>query len=147
MSQFGTDTSLIFETTYWKIYLNPEQTYLGRCIVSLKRRDCPDLRNLTSEELLDFLEVVKKLENACRQAFNATMFNWACLMNLSYQNTPPNPHVHWHFRPRYNHPVIFSELEFTDPDFGQHYNRAAKREISDEVKKQIIDKIRENMTK
>lgn len=87
-----------------------DQTYLGRSVVTLKRRDCGDLAKLTEDEILDFLDLVGKLENAFRKAFNATMFNWTCLMNLAYQNTPPDPHVHWHFRPRYDHKVSFAGL-------------------------------------
>ncbi len=137
--------ALIFETNYWEIILNHEQTYLGRCIVNLKRRDCGDLADLTTEELLDFREVVKTLENACRTAFSATMFNWACLMNNAYQNTPPTPHVHWHFRPRYNHSVTFAGLEFIDPNFGEHHDRTAKREVDTETIQQIVQKIQTNI--
>lgn len=136
--------NLIFETTYWNVFLMPNQTYLGYCSVSLKRRDCGDLADVTNEEMLDFLQLAKKLENALRKAFNATMFNWTCLMNLSYQNNPPTPHMHWHFRPRYDHPVKFAGLEFTDKFFGQHYDwPPTERTLGDEDRKQIISEILE----
>lgn len=111
----------VVETEFWRVYLAENQTYLGYCVISLKRRDCPNLADVTNEEMLDFLQLVKKLEDGLRKAFDATMFNWSCLMNLSYQNTPPDPHVHWHFRPRYNHEVQFAGTTFTDTLFGQHY--------------------------
>ncbi|MFA6252131.1 MAG: HIT family protein [Candidatus Paceibacterota bacterium] len=133
---------LIFETTHWNVILMPNQNYLGYCSVSLKRRDCGDLADLTNEEMLDFLQLVKKLENALRKAFNATMFNWTCLMNLSYQNNPPTPHMHWHFRPRYDHKVIFAGIEFIDQSFGQHYDwPPTERILEDNTRKEIINEI------
>lgn len=133
---------VMFETTYWKVILMANQTYLGYCSISLKRRDCGDLADMTKEEVLDFLQLAKNLENALRKAFDATMFNWTCLMNLAYQNNPPTPHMHWHFRPRYNHVVKFAGLEFTDQFFGQHYDwPPTERILDDKTRKLIIDEI------
>jgi diadenosine tetraphosphate (Ap4A) HIT family hydrolase len=112
----------IFETRHWKILLMDDQRYLGRSVVVLKR-PCRDLAEVTEEEMTDFLGVVRRFEKAAREAFGATMFNWACLMNLAYQHTPPDPQVHWHVRPRYDHPVVFGGEMFTDADFGNHYAR------------------------
>lgn len=138
------DTYLILETTHWKTFLMSDQTYLGRSVVVLKRENCGDLADLTKEEMLDFLELVGKLENAFRKAFSATMFNWTCLMNLAYQNVPPDPHVHWHFRPRYDHKVTFSGLDFIDPNFGQHYDRATDRDVG-VVRKQIVEEVKKHV--
>jgi diadenosine tetraphosphate (Ap4A) HIT family hydrolase len=118
-----------------------DQTYLGRSVVVLKRENCGDLAELTKEEMLDFLELVGRLENAFRKAFNATMFNWSCLMNLAYQNVPPDPHVHWHFRPRYDHTVTFFGLDFIDPNFGKHYDLSTDRDIG-VVRKKITEEVK-----
>lgn len=115
----------ILETPLWEVILMEDQRYLGRCVLVLKR-SCGDLAELKQEEILDFFDLVKKLEAALRKTFDATMFNWGCLMNDAYQETPPNPQVHWHFRPRYNHPVQFAGQTFTDPNFGHHYLREPK---------------------
>ncbi|MDD5568988.1 MAG: HIT family protein [Candidatus Pacebacteria bacterium] len=132
----------VFETEYWKVFLMPNQTYLGYCSVSLKRRDCGDLADMTNDEIIDFLKLAKKLESAIKKAFGATMFNWTCLMNLAYQNNPPTPHMHWHFRPRYDHKVTFAGLEFVDQFFGQHYDwPPTERILNDAVREKIIDEI------
>ncbi len=132
----------IFETTFWQVYLAENQTYLGYCIVSLKRRDCGDLADLTAEEVLDFLELTKKFEKGVRKAFGATMFNWSCLMNLAYQNTPPNPHLHWHVRPRYDRDVIVAGVTFVDALFGQHYEwPSAMRTVDASVREVIVAEI------
>ena len=134
---------IVYKDSYWCLMLDTDQTYLGRCCVVLKRH-CGDLAELTKEELLDFHEIAKKLESALKKSFNATMFNWTCLMNDSYKNIPPNPHVHWHFRPRYNHKVEFSGLTFEDKEFAHHYARGTAKEISEDIRKKIIEKIKDN---
>lgn len=111
----------ILETEHWRVALNKDdQRYLGRSVVVLKRK-CGDLAEVTEEEFLDFRAIVGRLESLFRKTFGATMFNWACLMNLAYREVPPNPQVHWHFRPRYNHPVEIAGEKFEDPNFGSHY--------------------------
>ena len=136
--------NLVYETKHWKVVLAPDQSYLGRCYVALKRH-CGDLAEMEKEEWLDFAELVKKLEGAMKKSFDATMFNWTCLLNDAYQNNPPNPHVHWHFRPRYSHRVEFAGLLFEDKDFGHHYARGMAKDIPRDVREGIIGRIRENL--
>jgi len=135
----------VFETKYWIALLASDQAYLGRCYVSLKRH-CGDLAELKSEEWKDLIILIGKLEKSVKRAFDADLFNWTCLMNLAYHNSPPNPHVHWHFRPRYSNPVDFDNLTFKDPEFGNHYAREAERsfEVSEETQHKIIEKIKKS---
>ncbi len=133
---------ILFETKFWKVILSDEQSYLGRCVILLKR-DCEELSNITSEEILDFHKhIVKKLESTFKKAFNATMFNWSCLMNNAYQKEYPKPYVHWHFRPRYNHDIKFAGEVFQDPDFAHHYNRKRKNHTKKEILKKISDEVK-----
>lgn len=132
---------IILETEYWIVELNNyDQTCLGRSYVSAKR-EVGSMSDLTQEEWLDFSSVVKKLEASCKNVFGATMFNWTCLMNLAYQNDPPNPHVHWHFRPRYKNPVSFAGETFEDVAFGKHYERGTERKVTDEIASKIVETI------
>ena len=132
----------LFETKFWNVVLSDEQSYLGRCVILLKR-DCGELSNLTSEEWLDFHEnIVKKLESTFKKVFDATMFNWTCLMNNAYQKENPKPYVHFHFRQRYNHDVKCAGEEFQDPDFAHHYNRERKNFVSKELLKKISDEVK-----
>ncbi len=135
---------LILETKYWEVVLAEDQYYLGRCYITLKRK-CGDLAELKNKEMLDFLGVIKKLENSIRISFNATMFNLSCLMNNAYQEITPDPQVHWHFRPRYKHKVKFAGLIFEDAEFRHHYNNKEKRFVSKEVAAKIIKKINEKL--
>ncbi|MFZ2522192.1 MAG: HIT family protein [Minisyncoccia bacterium] len=137
---------LVFETPYWKVILVPQQLYLGRSVVVLKR-ECGDLADLNKDEIFDFFEVVKKLENLFKETFKATMFNWACLMNNAYQIPFPKPQVHWHFRPRYKDPIEVDSLVFKDPNFGHYYLRGEKDErvVNGDVLISINKKLQEKI--
>jgi len=130
----------IFETEYWTVNLAYEQSYLGRARIPLKNKKS-ELSELSEAEFLDLLVVIKKYESALKKAFGATMFNWTFMMNDAYKKRPYSPHVHFHVRPRYDHPVEILGESYTDPNFGQHYNREVKKEVSLEIKKEIIEKI------
>ena len=123
------------------VLLAAEQSYVGRSIVVLKRH-VASLSELSSEELADFGVVVKKFEVSVKKSFDATMFNWTCMMNDFFRAAIPDPHVHWHARPRYNHTVEVAHVRFTDPEFGQHYNRDRMQEVPGAVRKEIIVKLR-----
>lgn len=135
---------LLAESPHWLIIIAPDQRNLGTCVVALKR-DEKELSNLSGEEWSDLARVVKKLENAVKKAFNPTMFNWGCLMNSSYLEEPPTPHLHWHFIPRYRDPVIFEGEAFKDPCFGRStmHDRGRSMKLSKEFKDRIKAKIKE----
>lgn len=133
--------NLIFETHYWKTILAEDQMYFGRCVVVLKR-SCGTLAEITEEEMLDFLKLVQRFESVLKKEYGAVMFNYTCLMNDAYKNTPPNPQVHWHFRPRYNKTVTFQGTEFTDPNFAHHYNREPKRILDANLQQSIVTDLR-----
>lgn len=136
---------VLIETKFWKVILVDEQSCLGRCVIFLKR-DCGELSGLTSEEWSDFHEnIVKKLESTFKEVFNATMFNWSCLMNNAYQKEEPMPQVHFHFRPRYKNAIKFAGQEFIDSDFGYHYNRERNNIVSDEVRQTVFDEVSKHL--
>ena len=135
---------LIYETKYWRVVLSENQDYLGRCVIILKR-SCKNLSSLKKEEWKDFIKLVKLLESGLKKAFDATMFNWSCLMNDAYKSKTPNPSVHWHFRPRYNHEVKLANTTFKDPEFAHHYARERSILVSEKIRKIIISKIKDNL--
>ena len=59
----------------------------------------------------------KKLERITKKLFDATMFNFACLMNNSYKDKE-TPHVHFHFIPRYDGKRIILGKKYKDKHFG-----------------------------
>jgi diadenosine tetraphosphate (Ap4A) HIT family hydrolase len=135
---------VIYETKYWEVKLSPDQAYLGRCTVKIKR-DVSTLSELRKEEWLDFADIVIKMENALKKTFNATMFNWTCLMNNAYLQKSYKPIVHWHFRPRYTKKVKFLGNTFEDKEFGKHYDRKRKEIVSSELLSKIAEEIKKNI--
>lgn len=112
------------ETTHWHVILSYKQAYLGRSLAALKRH-CGDLAELTADEWVDLQLAIRQTEDILRKAFDATVFNWGCLMNNAFQQKPYNPHVHCHVWPRYDHPVTIEGKTYTDDLFGNHYDDPA----------------------
>ena len=136
----NTDYPFIYETPCWIVKLAPNQCLLGRCVISTQRH-VGDLALLTQQEKGDFFDIVRQLETALRQAFDATMFNWSCYMNHAYRDASPDPHVHWWMVPRYNGERTLDDLTFEDPHFGDPYDHYRRRDVSVETKLQIVEKI------
>ncbi len=139
------DYRFLYETRFWRVVLAPNQCLVGRCVVHLKRHS-GDVADLTQDELIQWLTVVKTLQVALRSAFGATMFNWSCYMNHSYRESPPNPHIHWWAVPRYDHPVTMDNWTFKDPHFGSPYDHHRWVEVPKEIHQQIAERIQQAMS-
>lgn len=132
----------ITETAHWVVFLNPQQGYLGRCTIAA-RRHVGDIAELTAQEWSDLHSVLKELEAVIRSSFGAEMFNLTSMMNNAYGGDSPDPHVHWHLRPRYRRPVEFCGITFTDPQFAKHYDRTHDMTIPEEAKGEIVKRIKD----
>ncbi len=131
----------LYQTRYWRVVIaTDDQKLLGKCYVSLKRH-CESLSQIEPAEWNDLRKLIKKLETSFKKTFGATMFNWNCYMNDAYQVKPSHPHIHWHFRPRYNHKVTFAGMTFYDKDFG-HASVGEKRKVSEKNLELISNKIK-----
>ena len=139
------DYLLVYETAFWRVVLAPNQCLVGRCIVQLKRH-CGDVAETRPNEILDWLRIVTILETSLRRAFDATMFNWSCYMNLSYRENPPDPHIHWWVIPRYNHPVKFGAMTFEDQRFGSPYDHSMRLDIPQDLRQQIVERLRQGIS-
>lgn len=134
---------LFYETPHWLVFLAPNQSNIGTCVVALKRHDGV-LASLNEKEWIDFGKTVNILESALKKSFSPTLFNWGALMNADYMKENPDPHIHWHFIPRYKNKVEFDGLVFVDKYFGSMQPRPIE-EVPDSVRKNIIEKIKENI--
>ena len=134
----------LLSTDYWHVILSPDQGYLGRAYVTLRDHK-GTLNEITDEEWIDYKSIVKRLENACKIGLGATLSNWSCLMNHAFQEKPSLPHVHWHFRPRYENEVIVNGVAFKDPKFGFHYDPKQKQFVDAETFQAIIQKIQSKL--
>ena len=139
------DYRFLYETRFWRVVLAPNQSLVGRCVVHLKRHS-GDVADLTQDELLGWLTVVKTLESALQSAFGATMFNWSCYMNHAYRESPPNPHIHWWAVPRYNHSVTIGGWTFEDSHFGSPYDHHRWADVPKEIHQKIAERIQQVMS-
>ena len=78
------------------------------------------------------------------------MFNWTCLMNdsykaMRYENKKPNPQIYWHLRPTFVKQIELAGKTFEDESFAHHYPRKNDKKVPDNVKKEIIKRIKENI--
>jgi diadenosine tetraphosphate (Ap4A) HIT family hydrolase len=135
------DTNQVAKTDHWVIALAPDQGYLGRCYVTLRGHK-GRLADLSENEWTDFGNVARRLEGSVTEAFGASPSNWACMMNNAYQEMPANPHVHWHFRPRYSKPYMLNDVTFDDPLYGHHYDRDQRKSVDSETFSLIRDRLK-----
>ncbi len=61
------------------------------------------------------------MERIYREVLGAELCNWSCLLNNSYKETVPNPHLHIHVRPRYKKSVVINNHVYIDTEFTHHY--------------------------
>lgn len=120
------DPSTFAVSRHWKMVLHPDQTVPGAVLV-VSLRHVAKISDLTDDEAADFFGVATALERSLENDLTATMVNFSCLRNWSYRhddptppwrNGAPNPHVHWHVAPRYDHGYTVLDEEFTDVEFG-----------------------------
>lgn len=109
----------LYETKYWKIIFKEKQSFLGRCKIVNKEKK-RSLSELTSEEWVELGKIEKDLEDVMKCLFDATMFNFVCLMNNAYRDET-TPYIHFHFIPRYNHEVVLFEKKYSDKHFGNNF--------------------------
>lgn len=105
--------NLIKEYKFWDVYINPNQNYLGRCVIWCKRQDALDLGDATPEEQEELFLVLHNLREASKEAFAPDWFNYAFLGNVTR-------HLHGHFIPRYGKLKVFMGTTFTDELYGKY---------------------------
>jgi diadenosine tetraphosphate (Ap4A) HIT family hydrolase len=104
----------------WTLYLSPQQYYLGRCYVWLKRfgkmQRITDLKYNEWIELYD--SILPEYERAVDGLWKPGHMNYAWLGNEFIQH---NGHGHMHVIPRYDRPIHFAGREFRDDQWGGNY--------------------------
>ena len=108
----------LYESKNWEVvFCDWCQDFVGECIISSNKES---LSNLTSEEWQELGELEKELERVCKKLFNATMFNFTCLMNNAYRDNK-KPHVHFWIFPRYKNELKLFDKIYKDKHFGYNF--------------------------
>ena len=133
----------LIEGTHWIATLRSnDQALLGTSFITAKRH-VEALSELTPDEQLEFFTIHNDLERAIKQAFGAAVINTSCLMNHAFRGSLPQPHVHWHLKPRYKNPVHIDDQVYADPGFGFYLDGHHERmPVSLEQVEAIVSKIK-----
>mgnify|MGYP003292795810 FL=1 len=108
----------IYESNNWEvIFCDWCQDFPGNTIISSKKETLSDL---SSEEWQELGIIEKELERITKKLFNATMYNFACLMNNAYKDGE-KPNVHFHFIPRYDGERMILNKKYVDKHFGYNF--------------------------
>lgn len=107
--------SVIKEYAFWTVLFRFQQITVGSMIL-ISTTGAQQLGDLSREAWAEFAEVSKDVEQWTRMAFGAEKFNYLALMMKE-------PEVHFHFIPRYSHPVIVDDMEFVDSDWPLATNK------------------------
>jgi ATP adenylyltransferase len=138
----------IYEGDAWRVTLRDNQALLGTSFLTLKEHKA-GLEHLSAAEDEEFIVIRNRLIGAVGVAFAPDNVNISCLMNDAFQPSDdpkftPQPHVHYHFKPRYSSPRTVADATFIDPEFG-HYLRVGRQEfVAPGVGRTIAARIREN---
>ena len=63
-------------------------------------------------------------------------------MNDAYKSTAPQPHVHFHVRPRYAAAVSVEGKAYRDEEFAHHYNNSAKDLLDNTEQQGLYDHLK-----
>ena len=109
---------LLYKGKTWEVIFGDWcQEFIGYSIISCNKESLSDL---TNDDWIELGKLEKKLERVCKKLFNATMFNFSCLMNNAYRDNE-KPHVHFHFVPRYKNAVNLFNKKYVDKHFGYNF--------------------------
>ena len=122
------------------------QDHPGYCIIG---NDKESLSDLEPEAWQELGEIEKELERICKKLFDATMFNFACLMNNAYRDGEALK-VHYHFVPRYKNELKLFGKVYKDRHFGYNFwkwnlskFKAQKDPYNEDERKQIFKMMKE----
>jgi diadenosine tetraphosphate (Ap4A) HIT family hydrolase len=134
---FDEKNNLIKEYTHWKLLIRKKNTKLGSCVLITKRH-LEKFSDTTREEMLEFGEIVKEVENGLKKSFNYDKINWLMLMMK-------DKHTHFHIMPRYNEPRDFANIEWKDEGGPNPLVQKLENPINQDILNQIKEKIKENI--
>jgi len=124
----------IQEFEHFTVYLFKNQYYLGRLFIR-SNRHIEDITDLTKEEIIELVDVLRKMRVAIKKLFDPDMFNYASLGNEI-------KHFHLHVFPRYSRKVTYDNTEFRDENWGKPpypYNKGFQ------IEKATLEKIRSSI--
>ena len=104
---------VVAESEYWRLVLNINQNFLGKCMWVL-RRHIEIVPELSAAEWAELHLMIGRTWKVLHLAFRPNHYNYAFMQNQ-------DKHVHMHIVPRYGALRTFEGVTFEDPDWPGHY--------------------------
>ncbi len=104
------DRTFIKRFEYWTVLASFKQPTLGSSLIVLNRH-AENISDLTPEEDLNYTQVLHRVDDATKKAFDHDMANDLLLCNTVR-------HIHHHFIPRYADKREFAGKTWIDKDYG-----------------------------
>lgn len=123
----------IREYRHWLVTLSTKQHTLGSCIIFCLRSGVWKYSELTTEEVLELVEVKRDLEGLLTKHFNPDHFNYC-----QYGNQLKV--FHEHVIPRYKKPRREFSRNWNDPTFG-----TIPKWVYYETKESLLTEIKERL--
>lgn len=138
----------IHEGEAWRVTLRDNQALLGTTYITLKDHK-EGLERLSPQEDEEFTVIRNRLIGAVGVAFAPDVVNLSCLINLAFRpngdpDFVPQPHIHYHFKPRYSESRTVANETFTDPEFADYLKDGRDQRVIPEVGRVIVARIKEN---
>jgi len=133
---FDGDNLLIKEYKHWNLLLRKNTKTLGNCVAITKEHH-ESLADLNSEEMSEFLDLVKDFNKAVKIAFKHEKTNYLMLMMK-------DKHTHFHIFPRYTDKRNFAEIEWID---GMVPTDPLELKGMPELSAEILQKIKKEIIK
>ena len=109
---FDADELTLFRTDHWTVLVRKAQITLGTLVLAANRNFISGAE-LTLEELAEFPEAVRRLEEALQAAFSFDRINYLCLM-MTDRHYHYHYHYHFHVVPRYEGTRNFNGESWSD---------------------------------
>ena len=130
--KFDEKNNLIKEYNYWKLLIRKNHVYLGSC-VAITKRPLQNFSDMNENEIKEYLQIVKDIENALKKLWNYDVIHHCMLMFK-------DKHTHFHILPRYQDLKNFAGIDWVDKFTPNPLGK--KRKVSQEVLNQIRDEIK-----
>ncbi len=130
---------ILHETPSWTWSLFPNQSYLGRVQLTLRRECEGSLASLSDDEWSDLRSNIKAYEFAIAKLFEPDRFNYVQLGNVWHQ-------VHVHAIPRYERFRNWQGIAFLDRRWGDTPLPELPSPIGDAQTLELADAIRPAIT-
>lgn len=130
----GAPAWLIKKYKFWTVYLQKNQSYLGRLVLVLNRHQ-GDFFSTTEEERTEFYHVCYKMREVLTVALGPQAFDY-------FFPSIKEAHVHMLVIPRYAQRTSFHGVAFEDPQYGKHHDPYREVTLSHEAYTKLIEKIK-----